>query len=237
MAIASDSNVHGRMRQRIVTVGRVDRKGVLARGAARFTRDKHLRAFLQSGAVTHEQLEAAISGFSRAPSDFVWLAGVDGAVLGTADRVFLAKHGRAPVENADFRLNGDYHKICRSLQHDVHHYDSFLEESSRVKQPEVQAQAREPSQICREEPPQVEPLKVQSRAKEPKQVRREKPKKKTLWPFVAVLVFGFFSAPLLAVIISTYSSGQDLTVGLLAGSLWLLILLGALVLTFPREAN
>ncbi len=214
MAIASDSNVYGRMRQRIVAVGRVNRKGVRARGTARFTRDKHLRAFLQSGAVTHEQLEAAISGFARAPSDFVWLAAIDGAVLGKADRVFLAKHGRAPVENADFRLNGDYHRICRSLQHNVHHYDGFLEESSRVEPPEVQ--------VC---------------ATEPRQISQEKPKNDTVWPFVAVLVFGFCSAPLLAVMIVKYSSGQDLTVGLLAGSLWLLVLLGALVLTFPRQAD
>jgi hypothetical protein len=37
--------------------------------------------------------------------------------------------------------------------------------------------------------------------------------------------------------IATYFSGPDLLVGLAIGSLWLFALLGALILTFPREAS
>ncbi|UCD49270.1 MAG: hypothetical protein JSW27_17275 [Phycisphaerales bacterium] len=201
-------------------------------------RDRHLRAMLRSGVVTPEQLEAAVSGFAQAPCSFIWLAAIDGAVLEKADRVFLAKQGRAPVENVDFHLNGDYHKICRSLQHDLHHYDAYLQEFSRTEQPPVPVPAEESTgQINRAEPPPAEEPIVQALAEEPRQARRGELKKKPIWPFVMVVVLGFCSIPILAMMLATYSAGQSLAVGFIMGILWLMILLGALVLTFPRQAR
>jgi len=236
MALASDKNVYGRMRQRIVTIGRVDpRRGVLTRGHAHFAKDKQLRALLRSGAVTQRQLETAISGITKAPSNFTWLTEVSEAVLEKADRVFAVKYGRAPVENEDFHLNGDYHKICRSLQFDVHRYDDRLDELSEVDSPEGQAQAEEPGTIDRAGPPRTEPLEGRPQASETRQGVRQEPQKRGLWPFVAVLLVGFCSAPILAMMIATYFSGPDMLVGLGIAGCWLLVLLGALVMTFPRQ--
>jgi len=238
MAITSDKNVYGRMRQRIVTVGRVDpRRGVLTRGQAHFAKDKHLRALLRSGAVTQGQLESAIRGFIRAPSNFTWLTGIDEAVLVRADRVFAAKYGRAPVEDKDFVLSGDYYKICRSLQFDMHRYDSELEEPPEVDHPKGQVRAEELGEIDRKERQRVETLAVRPRTHETKQGVRQEPQKRGIWSFVAVLFVGFCSAPLLAMMIATYFYGPDLLVGLGIGSCWLLVLLGALALTFPRQTS
>lgn len=238
MATASDKNVFGRMRQRIVTVGRVDpKRGVLTRGRAAIARDRLLRALLRSGSVTHGQLEAAISGVARMPSNFTWLTVIDLAVLEKADRVFFAKYGRAPVNDQDFLINGDYHKICRSLQFDMQRYDSQLEEVPGVDRPVGQAQVEEPRTSDRDRQRQIEKSEVRSHANDPVRPGRQEPKTRGIWPFVAVLVLGFGSAPVMAIAIATYFSGQNLLVGLAIGTFWLLALLGALVLTLPRRAT
>jgi len=215
MAIASKDSVHGRMRKRIAVVGRVDRKeGVGARGKGNFVKDRSLRTLLQSGAITREQLENAISVFTKAPSDLMWLADIDDVVLGKAGRVFFVKYGRCSMEDADFRLNGDYHRICRSLQYDLHYYDGQLDELSRADREDVHAPKRGRTEVC-----------------------GEKPARSRIWAFGAVLVLGFCSAPLLAALIVTCFPGHSLTAGLLLSGLWLGILVGALVLTLPRRLN
>lgn len=215
MAIASEANAYGRMRKRIVAVGRANRKGgVLAHGRDSFAKDKSLRVLLQSGAITQQQLKSAISGFTKAPSDFSWLANIDEALLEKADRVFFVSHGRCPDKNADFRLNGDYHRISRSLQYDPHYYDGQLDEISRVGQEDVHAPAREPGEFT-----------------------SEGLKKTGIWAFSVVLMLGFCSAPLLGMLIVTFFPNRTLTAGLLLGGLWLAILVGALVRTLPRRLN
>jgi len=209
MAVIRETGVQGRMRRRIAVVGRVDhrRRGVAPRSDA-FAKDKFLRILLQSGAVPREKLDAAIDGFSKAPSDFSWLIDMDEAVLAKADLVFAAKYGRHPTEDADFRLNGDYHRICRSLEYDLHHYDSELHHSS---DPEYTTGCASPG------------------------IDGTGPKKPGVWAFRVVLVCGFGSAPLLGMLIVTRFPDHTLSAGILLGGLWLVILLGALVRTLPRR--
>jgi len=215
MAIAPETSAYGRMRKRIVAVKRANRKGgVLARERNSFAKDKALRVLLQNGAITQQQLKNAISAFAKAPSDFSWLATVDEALLEKADRVFFVSHGRYPDKNADFRLNGDYYRISRSLQYDPHYYDGQLDTISRVNQQDVPAPAGEPAAFT-----------------------SEGLKKTGIWAFGAVLVLGFCSAPLLGILIVTFFPNRTLTAGLLLGSLWLAILVGALVRTLPRRLN
>lgn len=214
-AIASEGNTYGRMRRRIVVVGWVRRKvqaSVLRKN--RFSKDRSLRALIQSGIITREQFEKAVDGFSRAPSAFLWLAEVDEAVLAKADRVFAATHGRWPVEDTDFYLNGDYHKICRSLQYDQHYHDSQLPPLPRAERPDPGAPARKPAKADSNEP-----------------------RGGSIWPFVVVLILGFCSAPILGALIVMFFPTRTTTAGLLCGSLWLLVLLVALAVTLRRRTH
>lgn len=209
MAVIRETSVQGRMRRRIAVVGRVDyrRRGVAPRSDA-FAKDKLLRILLQSGAVNRETLDAAIDGFSKAPSDFSWLIDMDEAVLAKADLVFAAKYGRHPTEDADFRLNGDYHRICRSLEYDLQHYDSELHHST---DPDYTTGCMSVG------------------------INHAGPKKSRGWAFGVVLVCGFASAPLLGMLIVTCFPDHTLSAGILLGSFWLVFLLGALIRTLPRR--
>lgn len=118
--------INGRLRQHITRVGAAYANRISSPQKA-ITEDEYLRGLLHGGSVTEEQLQKAIEGYNRIPSNFVWLQEVDDSILDTADNVFLAKYGRDPTEDADFRSNGDYHKICKNLKRDHRHYDADLE--------------------------------------------------------------------------------------------------------------
>lgn len=209
MAVIRETGVQGRMRRRIAVAGRADRRrsGVLPRTDA-FAKDKLLRILLRSGAVTRERLDAAIDGFHKAPSDFSWLIDMDEAVLAKADFVFAAKYARYPIEDADFRLNGDYHRICRSLEYDLQHYDSELPHSTDPDHTAGCVSA---------------------------DINHAGAKKSRAWGFGVVLLCGFSSAPLLGMLIVTCFPDHTLSAGILLGGFWLVILLGALIRTLPRR--
>lgn len=121
------AEVHGRMRQRVVALRRGRKDSVwTSRTTRAIEKDKYLGRLLAGGVVTREELEKAVDAYSRAAGDFAWLTDIPDAILGRADRVFLARYGRYPTENVDFKLNREYHRICRSLQHDWHYYDADL---------------------------------------------------------------------------------------------------------------
>jgi hypothetical protein len=205
------------MRKRIVALGQANRKTpAVAFKEDRFAKDRSLRVFLHNGAITQPQLKHAISGFLEAPSDFSWLASVDEALLEKADLVFLATHERHPDENADFRLNGDYHRIVRTLQYDPCYYDGRDEHpaAKRLKDTRISTPRRPPAKA------------------RTKRILRSK-----AWPFIAILIFGFCSAPLLAALVATYLPKDSPVTALLLGGFWLGILTGALVLTFPRRTR
>lgn len=215
MAAGSEADAHARMRQRIAVLGKgASGRGIFTRRGNHIVKDRLLRGLVKSGLITPDILEDAISGFLQAPSDFEWLIGVDDALLGRAGEAFFAKYGRHPVEDVDFRLNGDFYRICRSLQYDSHYYDSQLQESSSHSEASV-AGADDVSHA----------------------VASQTPGQKQRWPFITVLILGFGSAPILAMAIATYLSGRNSMAGLLVSGFWLLILLGALVWTFPRKTD
>lgn len=219
MAIIPKDDMCGRMRKRIAVVEGVGRKKrSFTTRNVRFPKDKSLNVFLHSGAVTREQVEHAISSYRQSPSSFAWLANVDEALLEKADRVFYCTYSRRPFEDADFRISGSYHKICRSLEHDFHYYDDQLDKLSRTDRED--APARNQDNVF---PPQKKHTRVNA----------PKPARSRTWAFGAVLVLGLASAPLLATLIVNYFSTNRPIAGLMVGGLWLGILVVAIVLTLP----
>ena len=123
----AQAGTYGRVRQRIVAMGRVARKGTSAQSLARaVAADRYVRAVVRSGRIRQEQLQRAVEGYHASPSTFVWLIEMDPAVLDRAECAFLAEYGRFPVAEGDFQINGVYHRICRSLLYDWHYYDDQL---------------------------------------------------------------------------------------------------------------
>jgi len=179
-------------------------------------RDRYLRRLVRSGAITQADLNNAIDGCSNALSQFTWLIGVEDTVLGCADCVFLVNHGRFPMDDSDFRLNGSYYRICRSLQFDPHYYDRQLEQLPEA----LQAQRPATSQAIR-----MKPLAGAGTAV----------KRGNTWAFVGVLTIGFVTAPILAMIITRWFPQAIVTAGLSIGGAWLCLLMGALALTLPRR--
>lgn len=204
MATVAANTGYGRMRRRIAVFSKRNRNSQdLAVNSCAMARDRYVRVLLRNRTVTHEQLDRAIGGFNQAPSDFSWLAEVDESVLDKADHVFAARYGKNPIENDDFSLSGDYHKICRSLEHDLHHYDDLL--------------SANPTSVCTSTGADT-----------------GEPRKPRAWAFGAVLVAGFCSAPLLGMLIVTWFPERTLAAGLVLGSLWLVVLVGALARTLPH---
>lgn len=219
MTKASQLSIHGRMRQRIVAVGRAHTDRISSYHSRwSISKDKHLHALLQSGAITRAQLETAIRGYNKTPSEFAWMSGVDDAVLERADRVFLAEYGRFPTQDTDFRLNGNYRKICRSLQHDWHYYDHQLEKLTGDDEGKLSMQRAEPAEILEE-------------------VQSVQESRGSVWAFGLVLAGGFVSAIILgAVIIKAFLSRLAGT-GFLVGAAWLALLAAGLALTLPRQSE
>ena len=219
MAKASQVGIHGRMRQRIVAVGRAHTDRISSSHSRRgISKDKYLHALLQSGAITPEQLETAIRGYNKTPSEFAWMSGIDDAVLDRADRVFLAEYGRLPTEDTDFRLNGNYHKICRSLQHDWHYYDHQLERLHRDDEGILSVHRAEPAKILEE-------------------VGSVQESKGSVWGFGLVLAGGFVSATILGAVIVKAFISQLVGTGFLVGAAWLALLTAGLALTLPRQSE
>ena len=177
-----------------------------------------MHALLQSGAITPDQLETAIRGYNKAPSEFAWMSGIDDAVLDKADRVFLAQYDRFPTEDTDFRLNGKYHRICRSLQHNWYYYDHQLERLHRDDEDKPSVRRAGPAEMLEE-------------------VRSVPESKGSLWAFGLVLAGGFVSAPILGAVIVKAFPGRVVGTGLLIGAVWLALFVGGLALTLPRQSE
>ena len=206
------------MRRQIVTLRRprANRRGVGAKARAP-EKDKYLGHLLTSGAITKAQLDRAVLAWRRAAHEFAWLPHMPDAVLDKADLVFAAKYGRYPTEDSDFTLNGAYHRICRSLQHNWQYYEADLD---RLK---GRAEGR------------LELGPAPKRQERRKLDVRNKPTR-TNHSFVYVLVTGFVSAPILGTIIVKLFPARTGTAALVLGTVWLAFLIGALALTFPKQA-
>ena len=216
MAKAYQVGIHGQMRRRIVAVGNIHiNKIVPLHNIRDISNDKHLRALLQTGAIKPDQLEAAIRGYNKTPFEFAWMSDVNDAVLDKADRVFLAQYNRFPTEDTDFRLNGNYHRICRSLQHDWYYYDDQLEKVYSNHEDKPFVRQSDQAEIIEE-------------------VQSVKEYKGSIWAFGLVLAGGFVSAPLLGAVIVKAFPGRVAGTAFLVGIVWLAIFIGGLVLTLPR---
>ena len=118
--------INGRLRRHITSVGAHHANRISSPNKA-VSNDDYLRGLMDGGSLTEEQIHEAIKGYNQTPSSFAWLQKIKDSVLDKADNVFLAKYERDPTKDADFRSNGDYHKICKNLKRDQHYYDSDLE--------------------------------------------------------------------------------------------------------------
>ena len=204
---------HGRMRQRIVALGGV-RSG--ARDPARFTRDRYLRALVRSGQITSQHLRRAVRAYERMTPSFLWMSNVHQAVLERADCVFLAEYRRFPTEDADFQLNGTYHRICRGLEYDWHYYDDQLEnlQHDESGNPRIRSD---------------ESVRVQQKH------RNVEVKRGNVWAFGLVLVAGLAGGPILGVEIArSVSDNVGPTMSVFA-ILWILSFAGLLALMLPRR--
>jgi hypothetical protein len=117
--------INGRLRQHITKLGGAYVNGIIPPKA--IVRDACVIGMLDSGSLTKEQLQRAVDGYIHIPSYFACLQEIEDHVLDRADNVFLAKYGREPTEDSDFRRGGDYHKICKNLEGNWHHYNADLE--------------------------------------------------------------------------------------------------------------
>ena len=118
--------INGRLRRHITKVGAAHANRISS-PKKMLTDDDYLRGLVHGSRVTQEQLEKAIDEYNRVPSNFAWMQKVEDSILDRADDVFLVKYGRDPTEDADFRLNGDYYKICKNLERNWHYYNAELE--------------------------------------------------------------------------------------------------------------
>jgi hypothetical protein len=219
MEDTSQVSIHGRMRQRIVAVGQIHTNRIIPlRSRKHICKDKYLHAMLQSGAITPDQLDRAIRGYNKMPSEFAWMSDVDDAVLYKADRVFSAQYDRFPTDDTDFRLNGNYHRICRSLQHDWYYYDHQSERLHSDYKDKPSVHQTEQAELLEE-------------------VRIILQSQGDIWDFGLILVGGFVSAPILGIIIVMAFPGRVAGATFLFGAVWLALLVGGLVLTLPRQSE
>ncbi|RPJ23130.1 MAG: hypothetical protein EHM35_17580, partial [Planctomycetaceae bacterium] len=212
MAILPEMLAHGRMRQRIVAISRTQAS------RRRIARDNYLRSLVPSGAITSNDLDSAIDACGNALSEFTWLTKVDDAVLGRADRVFLVRNGRFPVDNSDFRLNGDYYRICRSLQFDPHYYDPQLEQLPQALEAQRTAsQVGDPDLCIRPSTPEAAFTSLSTldaAHTKPSATARVAVKRGNAWAFVGVLAIGLVTAPILVTILLRYFPQGTMTAAL-----------------------
>ncbi len=203
--------IHGRMRQHIVAVGGVrpdPHRGIPV------MKDPFLRVLVRQGLVTREQLGQAVQGCSRAPSRYGWIITYEQPLLDRADWAFLAEFGRFPTEDADFEMNGTYHRVCRGLEYDWHYYDKQLATLHWDK----------------EGHPYVRPIDG-TRAVE--EVREFEVKRGNGWAFALVLAAGLSGGPILAAAIARNVSQDALSAAVVFGVVWVLGFAGLLALTLP----
>lgn len=119
--------IHGRLRQHITAAGG-GRGGRVSesRGRKAVGRDKFLQVHLRNGTLSDGEIHGAVEAFNRDPYIYAWLRDVSEQVVDKADGVFFVRYGRYPTTDADFKLNGHYHRICKSIQYDSHHHDAEL---------------------------------------------------------------------------------------------------------------
>jgi len=216
-AVVPETAIYGRMRQRIVAIGRT------RASHKRVARDKYLRGLVHSGAITPNDLDSAIDGCSGALSELAWLTKVDDVVLRRADCVFLVNRGRFPVDDGDFWLNGAYYKICRCLQYDWHYYDHELEQLPQALEEAQRTASRR------------QPMTHQAACAKPSANASMAVKRGNAWAFVGVLVIGLTAATILGAIIVRYFPEIRPAAGVSIGGAWLVLLAAALALTRPRR--
>lgn len=220
MANECKVGMHGRMRRRIAAFGRAHTNRIVPLQSRKsISKDKYLRPLLKSGAITASQLETAIRGYNKTPSEFAWIGDVGDAVLDKADRAFFARYGRFPTEDSDFQLNGDYYRICRSLQHDWHYCDRQLEKlHSSDDEDTPSVRQAEQAEVLQE-------------------VQSVPQSKGSLWASGLVLAGGLVSAPILRMVIVKAFPGRVAGAALLVGTVWLILLVAGLALTLPRRSQ
>ncbi len=204
---------HGRMRQHIVALGGArpaPRQGIPV------LKDPFLRGLVRQGLVTKGQLEQAVQGCSKTPSKYNWVIGYEQPTLDRADCVFLAEFGRFPTEDADFEMNGTYHRVCRGLEYDWHYYDKEL---AKLRWDEGGN-------------PYVRPLD-KTRAVE--QVREFETRHGNGWAFAVVLAAGLVGGPVIAAAIARNVSQDALSAAIVFGVVWVLCFAGLLALALPRR--
>jgi hypothetical protein len=211
---AVPGGIHGRMVQRIVAVGG---GRTYEHGAVHIMRDRFLRALMKRGTITAEHVQRAVRGYNAAPSNYLWIAGVEQSVFAMADCVFLAEFGRFPTEK-DFQLNGRYHKICRGLEHNRHYYDEQLKKLrwDRDGNPYVR---------CATNPAALE------------EVRQVEVRRGNAWLFVPALVVGLVGGPLLAATIARNVPRDPVSAVCVFGVLWVLLFAGFLAKTLPGRVQ
>jgi hypothetical protein len=204
---------HGRMRQHIVAVGGIQQA---SRGEIPVTKDPFLRVLVRRGVVTRKRLEQAVQGYNKMPAKYGWIVGVKQPMLDRADCAFLAEFGRFPTEDADFEMNGTYHRVCRGLDYDWHYYDKHL------------AKLRWDDQGN----PYVRPLDETRAVGE---VREFEVKRGNGWAFALVLAAGLVGGPVIAAAIARNVSQDGLSAAFVFGIVWVLCFAGLLALTLPRR--
>jgi hypothetical protein len=204
---------HGRMRQHIVAVGGI-RLG--PRHGIPVMKDRFLRTLVRQGMVTKGQLEQAAAGCGRTPGKYGWITRIQQPMLDRADCAFLAQFGRFPTEDADFELNGAYHKVCRSLGYDWHYYDKQLEKLRWDEDGNPYA------------PPVGDIRAVE-------EVREFEVRRGNGWLFILVLAVGSVGGPLIAAAMARNVSRDFLSAVFVFGIVWLLCFAGLLAVTLPRR--
>ncbi len=213
VADAAHVGTHGRMRQHIVSIGGVRPN---SRSLVSIPKDRFLRSLVHDGILTTGQLQDAIKVYSRTPSGYLWLTGVEQDLLDLADRIFLAEYGRFPTEDADFLLNGGYHRICRGLEYDRHYYDKQLQKLywDENGNPYVHADGS---------------------IKAVEEVRSAKVKRGNGLLFGLALIAGVLGGPVLAALIARNVSHDLVPSVSVFAVVWILLLTGLLARTLPRR--
>jgi hypothetical protein len=179
-------------------------------------KDPFLRQLVRRGFITKGQLEQAVQGCSRTPSKYGWIIACEQPMLDRADCAFLAEFGRFPTEDADFEMNGTYHRVCRGLEYDWHYYDKQL---ANLRWDE-------------EGRPYVRPLD-ETRAIE--EVREFEVKRGNGWVFALVLAAGLVGGPVIAAGIVRNVSQDALSAAIVFGIVWVLCFAGLLTAALPRR--
>lgn len=211
---AVQSGIHGRMVQRIVAVGGGH---TYEHGAVHIMKDRLLRALMKRGTITAEHVQRAVRGYNAAPSDYLWIAGVDQSMFTVADCVFLAEFGRFPTED-DFQLNGRYHKICRGLEYNRHYYDGQLKKLRWD-------QDGNPYVRCAESPAAL------------REVQEVAVGRGNAWLFGLTLVVGLVGGPTLAAMMARNASGDPVTAIYVFGAVWVLLFVALVAKTMPRRVK